>query len=151
MRYLSELLLIKIIELELRVEICSIKRVIHFFEQIFTHMIEFLSNPQIEKELGKRLKDHRLDQNLTQKQVAFRSGLSRRTITAIENGEGSTLTTLITLLRALHALDTLESFLPDPGISPIAMTSMLQDAPRKYASKPRKTPPATPWKWGDEK
>jgi transcriptional regulator with XRE-family HTH domain len=133
------------------VEICSIKPVRGFFAQIFTQMIQFLSNPQIEQELGKRLKDRRLDLNLSQEQTATRSGLSRRTITAIENGEGSTLTTLIALLRALNALDTLENFLPDPGISPMAMTSMLQDAPRKYASKPRKTPPPTPWKWGDEK
>ncbi len=113
--------------------------------------MRFLSNPQIERELGKRLKAHRLDRNLSQAVVAIRSGLSRRTITAIENGEGSTLTTLIAVLRVLDALDTLENFLPDPGISPMAMTSMLQDAPRKYSSKPRKTPPPTPWKWGDEK
>jgi transcriptional regulator with XRE-family HTH domain len=133
------------------VEICSIQAAKRLFAQIFTHMIQFLSNPQIEQELGKRLKDRRLDLNLSQEQIAVRSGLSRRTITAIENGEGSTLTTLIALLRALNALDTLDGFLPDPGISPMAMTSMLQDAPRKYASKPRKTPPPTPWKWGDEK
>lgn len=60
----------------------------------------------------------------------------------------TTLTTLISLLRALRALDTLNDFLPYPGISQIAMTSMLREEPRKYASKPRKTPPATPWKWG---
>jgi transcriptional regulator with XRE-family HTH domain len=114
-------------------------------------MIQYLSNPQVEKELGTRLKQHRLDRNFSQAEIAIRSGLSRRTITAIERGEGCTLTSLIALLRALNALDTLEGFLPDPGISPIAMTSMLQDAPRKYASKPRKTPPPTPWKWGDEK
>jgi transcriptional regulator with XRE-family HTH domain len=114
-------------------------------------MFTFLSNPQIEQELGKRLKNRRLEMNLSQEQVAKRSGLSRRTITAMENGGGSTLTSLIALLRALQALDTLENFLPDPGISPIALTSMVQDAPRKYASSPRKTPPPTPWKWGDEK
>ena len=137
--------------LELIAEVCSIKAVRQIFEQISTLMIQFLSNPQIEQELGKRLKNHRLDLNLSQAEVASRSGLARRTITAIENGEGTTLTTLIALLRALNALDTLESFLPDPGISPIALTSMLQDAPRKYSSKPRKTPARTPWKWGDEK
>lgn len=114
-------------------------------------MFTFLSNPQIEQELGNRLKNRRLEMNLSQEQVAKRSGLSRRTITAIENGGGSTLTSLIAMLRALQALDTLENFLPDPGISPIALTSMVQDAPRKYASSPRKTPPPTPWKWGDEK
>ncbi|MEX1048226.1 MAG: helix-turn-helix transcriptional regulator [Akkermansiaceae bacterium] len=114
-------------------------------------MIHLRSNSQIEQELGKRLKARRLDLNLSQQQVATLSGLSRRTVTAIEHGEGSTLATLISLLRALRSLDTLEDFLPDPGISPIAMTSMLREEPRKYASKPRKTPPATPWKWGDEK
>jgi transcriptional regulator with XRE-family HTH domain len=112
-------------------------------------MIQLLSNPQIEQELGKRLKNHRLDLNLSQTEVAKRSGLSRRTITAIENGEGSTLTTLVALLRALNALDTLESFLPDPGISPIAMMK-LQETPVKYASKPRKAVKPAPWKWGDE-
>jgi transcriptional regulator with XRE-family HTH domain len=123
----------------------------HILRSLPLTMIAFLSNPQIEQELGKRLKDRRLELNLSQERVAKRSGLSRRTITAIENGGGSTLTTLIALLRALQALDTLENFLPDPGISPMAMSAMLQDAPRKYASKPRKTPPPTPWKWGDEK
>lgn len=112
-------------------------------------MIRILSNPQIEQELGKRLKNRRLDLNLSQEETAKRSGLSRRTITAIENGEGSTLTTLIALLRGLSALDTLDEFLPDPGISPLAMMK-LQETPVKYASKPRRTPQPAPWKWGDE-
>lgn len=113
-------------------------------------MISLLTNPDIEKELGKRLRNRRLDMNLSQTEIADRSGLSRRTITAIEHGEGSTLSTLITLMRALNALDTLEQFLPDPGISPMEMLT-LQEEPRKYAAKPRKAQPDTTWKWGDEK
>jgi transcriptional regulator with XRE-family HTH domain len=113
-------------------------------------MIAFLSNPQIEQELGKRIKRHRVERNLSQSEIATRSGLSRRTITAIENGEGSTLTTLIAILRALNALDVLESFLPDPGPSPMAM-AMLQEPTPKYPSKARKSPAPKPWKWGDEK
>lgn len=113
-------------------------------------MIQLLTNPEIEKELGERLKRRRLDLNFSQETIAERSGLSRRTITAIENGEGSTLSTLIALLRALNALDCIEPILPDPGPSPLLL-ARLQEEPRKYASKPRKTPPTTPWKWGDEK
>ena len=120
------------------------------FARFFTQMIEHLSNSQIEQELGKRLKAHRLERNISQSEVSTRSGLSRRTITAIENGEGSTLGTLIAILRALDALDTLDSFLPDPGISPMAMLK-LRDDTRKYASKPRNPKPATDWKWGDER
>ena len=109
-----------------------------------------LTNLQIEKEFGHRLKQRRLELNLSQAEVAEKSGLGRRTITAIENGEGSTLTTVIALLRALQALHHFEQFLPDPGPSPL-MLAKLQEAPRKYASKPRKPIPTTEWKWGDER
>lgn len=113
-------------------------------------MFHQLTNLQIEQELGHRLKQRRLELNLSQAEVAEKSGLGRRTITAIENGEGSTLSTLIALLRALQALHYLEQFLPDPGPSPL-MLAKLQEAPRKYASKPRKAKPTTEWKWDDEK
>jgi transcriptional regulator with XRE-family HTH domain len=114
-------------------------------------MIELSSNTQIEQKLGERLRNRRLDLNISQEQAAERSGLSRRTITAIENGEGCTLTSLIALLRGLNSLHTLETFLPDPGISPMAMITSMREEPRKYASKPRKNPPPTEWKWADEK
>lgn len=113
-------------------------------------MFHQLTNLQIEQELGHRLKQRRLELNLSQTEVAEKSGLGRRTITAIENGEGSTLTTFIALLRGLQALHYLEQFLPDPGPSPL-MLAKLQEAPRKYASKPRKPKPTTEWKWGDER
>ena len=114
-------------------------------------MIELSSNTQIEQLLGQRLKNRRLDRNISQAEAAERSGLSRRTITAIENGEGCTLASLIALLRGLNSLDTLDGFLPDPGISPMAMITSMRDQPRKYASKPRNPQPSAKWKWGDER
>jgi transcriptional regulator with XRE-family HTH domain len=113
-------------------------------------MFHSLTNLQIEQELGHRLKQRRLELNLNQTEVAEKSGLGRRTITAIENGEGSTLGTLIALLRALQALHHIEQVLPDPGPSPLLLAK-LQEEPRKYASKPRKAKPTTEWKWGDER
>lgn len=113
-------------------------------------MFHQFTNLQIEQELGRRLRQRRLELNLSQSEIAERSGLGRRTITAIENGEGSTLTTFVALLRALQALHYLEQFLPDPGPSPLLLAK-LQEEPRKYASKPRKPKPTSEWKWGDEK
>lgn len=113
-------------------------------------MIHILSNAQIEQELGHRIRNRRLERNISQAELAERSGLSRRTITSVEHGEGATLSTLIALLRALQALDCLEQILPDPGPSPLLLAK-LQEEPRKYASKPRKPVPTTEWKWGDER
>ena len=54
-------------------------------------------------------------------------------------------------MRGLNSLHTLENFLPDPGISPMAMITSPRGKSRKYASKPRKTPPPSEWKWADER
>jgi len=113
-----------------------------------------LTEPQLEKIIGKRLKQHRLRRNLNQSELAERAGLARRTITSVENGNGCTLGTLIRLVRALkieHALDELLKPLP---LSPnaIRQAQILAEPTRKYASKPRKKPPgSSEWVWGDEK
>ena len=123
-------------------------------------MMLFLTNSQVETELGKRFKSYRLNRNLSQAELAERCGLSRRTITALEHGEGTTLATFIAVLRGLHKLDSLDDFLPYPGISPLAMlreepaiygTKHPTKTPAKYARKPRKATKTEPWKWGDEK
>ena len=61
-----------------------------------------LTESQLEDLIGKRLKQHRLRRNLTQTELAVSSGLARRTITSVENGNDCTLGTLIRLVRALH-------------------------------------------------
>lgn len=106
---------------------------------------------QIEQELGRRLKRRRLELNVSQETLARQSGRSRRTITALEHGQGATLATLIEVVRALDAMDALEDFLPDPGPSPLVMARLREDPVRRYASKPRRAPDPAAWKWGDEK
>lgn len=114
-------------------------------------MMILQTSAQIEQELGRRLKRKRLELNLSQEKLAKRSGLARRTITAVENGAGGTLSTLIEMLRALDSLAILEDFLPEPGPSPMQMARLREDPVRKYASKPRRAPDPGDWKWGDEK
>lgn len=110
---------------------------------------QFLSDPQIESELGIRLKRKRVELGWNQTETAERAGLGRRTISAIENGHGSSLSSFIALLRALGALHELASLLPVPEISPIALTSSKVQE-RKYPYKARRKATPTPWKWGDE-
>ena len=113
--------------------------------------MRLLTTPQIEQELGSRLKRRRLELNLSQEGAALHSGLSRRTITSVEHGHGATLATVIDLLRALDGLEVLENFLPNPGPSPLAMARLREEPFRYNASKPRRKPDPAVWKWGDEK
>ena len=82
------------------------------------------SNLGILREIAVRLKRRRLNINMSQQELADRAGISRNTVSYIEQGEPFGILTLIQILRALNALDGIDSFLPDPGISPLQLARM---------------------------
>lgn len=55
--------------------------------------------------MGYRIKDLREAKNMTQEELSTKSGVSRGTISALENGEERTTTTK-TLLKIAKALET---------------------------------------------
>ena len=83
-----------------------------------------MSDRAVLREIGHRLKRHRLRRNLTQQKLADRAGVSRTTISDMERGEPFQVLTLIQALRALKALEAIEAFLPDPGISPLQLAKL---------------------------
>lgn len=92
------------------------------------------SDMEILRELASRLKRRRLNLNISQQELADRAGLNRTTIRDIENGKPFGVLTLIQILRALEALEGLDTFLPDPGISPIQLARM-KGRERRRASR----------------
>lgn len=82
-----------------------------------------LLNKDILIDLGRKLKQHRINQNLSSKELAEKSGVSMRTISGFERGEKNiSLVNLIELLRALKLLNNLQELLPElPAISPLKL------------------------------
>ncbi len=80
-----------------------------------------LSDPEILAELGSRLRRYRLQQNLTQADLARDAGIGTRTVRNVEAGGDTQLVTLLRILRALGRLDALDAFLPRPGVSPMEL------------------------------
>ena len=76
------------------------------------------------KEIGRRLRGYRLQRNLTAEHVATRAGIQLRTLLSAERGANPRLGTLIKILRALDRLEALEAFLPEPGLSPMALLKL---------------------------
>ncbi len=96
-----------------------------------------LSDEQILTELTQRVKQRRLNLNITQEELSKRAGVHVQTIKNFESGKTTTLFTFIQILRAFGDLDALSSFLPDPGISPIALLK-LKGKERERASRSAK-------------
>lgn len=83
--------------------------------------MQALPVPEILEELGARLRRYRLQQDITQADVAARAGISTRTLRSLEQGDDVQLTTLLRVLRALGRLDALDTFLPAPRVSPMEL------------------------------
>ncbi|HEX5787814.1 MAG TPA: helix-turn-helix transcriptional regulator [Woeseiaceae bacterium] len=102
----------------------------------------------IEQDLGRRLEALRLARNINQSQLAAEAGVSRRTITRLENGAGVSVDTLIRVLKALGLADRLVALLPDPAVRPIDRVRL--GGRERRRARPRPADPAAPWQWADD-
>lgn len=83
-----------------------------------------MSDKAILREIGQRLRRRRLEKNLTQQKLADVAGVNRTTISEMERGNPFGVLTLIGALRALDSLDSVDAFMPDPGVSPLQLARM---------------------------
>ncbi len=77
----------------------------------------------IAEELGERLKQARLNADMTQIDVAEQAGVSRKAVLNAEKGKGQ-LEVFIAILSALSLTSQLENFLPVQEISPLQLSKL---------------------------
>lgn len=104
-----------------------------------------LSDPAIIQEIGKQLKRMRLKNNLTQQELANRSGLFRSTISEIENGRVGSLLSLIQLLRGLNNLELLDGFVVQDELSPLLVAEQQAKMRKRASSKSNTNKPESEW------
>ncbi len=83
-----------------------------------------LSDEQVLAELTQRVKQRRLNLNITQEDLSKRAGVHVQTIKNFESGKTTTVLTFIQVLRAFGDLNGLNAIFPDPGISPIEVLKL---------------------------
>lgn len=91
-----------------------------------------LSPAALSERLGERLQLARLNQDLTQAQVAEQAGVSRKAVINAEKGKAS-LEVFVALLQALNQVSQLDQFLPPQTVSPLQLAK-LQGKRRQRAS-----------------
>lgn len=93
------------------------------------------STERWEQHLGEQVRRARLSLQLSQADLAKLANLNRNSISALERGEGSSLSTLIRVARSLEREEWLDGFAPDPGPSPLAL---LREQERAQAKRVRR-------------
>ena len=93
------------------------------------------SDRAIVKEIGKALKAIRLDRNITQQQMAVRTGLDRITVSKLENGRAATLLTFVQILRVLDKLDFLNHLNEAITVSPIKVAEAMGKIRKRASAK----------------
>jgi transcriptional regulator with XRE-family HTH domain len=93
--------------------------------------------------IGAFVRQHRLNQNRTQLEVATAAGLSRSTLSLMEGGEQIALISLVQVLRVLDLLYVMDVFRVKAEVSPIAYAKFQKDK-RKRARNQDADPPTEP-------
>lgn len=72
---------------------------------------EEITDVELLQRIGSKLKEIRLEQNIKQKELAEKAGLSMFSISQMETGHNTSVQSVIQVLRALGRMDMLDAFL----------------------------------------
>lgn len=106
------------------------------------------SEQTVLKELGVRIKQHRILMNLTQAELADRCGISSSTEVRIENGIDSRFSSYIRILSALGLLQNLDLLIPEPQPD---FKALFEQKPTRQRVRSKKEEPKSGWVWGEDK
>ena len=105
-------------------------------------------------DIGDALRQVRLQRNLSQKEVAERSGISRFCLSRIENGIGGVnFDSVLAVWRQLGILPSLTLMLPEPTIP---LHDLVKEESRKRKSLPKRVrdrkekKTSRTWTWGED-
>ncbi|MES2778561.1 MAG: helix-turn-helix transcriptional regulator [Bacteroidota bacterium] len=94
-----------------------------------------MSDKALVAQIGDFVKHHRMEQNKTQEMLANAAGISRSTLSLLEQGETVTLATLIQVLRVLDQLQVMDAFVLQQTVSPLALAKQEKDKRKRASGK----------------
>lgn len=98
------------------------------------------------KELGQKIKLYRIMKEMSQQDLADKTGVSKRSISRLEQGESVQLENLFRILLALELGENIDMLVPDQSKRP---SFYLEKADNKN-KRVRKKTERNDFRWGDE-
>jgi transcriptional regulator with XRE-family HTH domain len=99
--------------------------------------------------MGHRIRQERLNRNISQKELADAAGTSLNTVRELEAGETNpTMRVVLGILRALDLLDRFDALFPEPSPSPVQAVKLRKlQRQRASAASSREEDDHEDWTW----
>lgn len=104
-----------------------------------------MSDRGLSETIGSFVKQHRLDQNKTQTELAKQAGISRSTLSLLEKGETVTIPTLLQVLRVLEQLHVMDGFQINVQQSPLELAKQEREKRQRASSKKQDSKSESEW------
>lgn len=98
------------------------------------------------KELGQKIKTYRIMNEMSQQDLEDKSGVSKRSISRLEQGESVQVDNLFKIIIALGLGDNIDLLVPDQTRRPSYYLGKKESKPMRVRKKKEKND----FKWGDE-
>ncbi len=98
------------------------------------------------RELGQKIKTYRIMKELSQQDLEDKTGVSKRSISRLEQGESVQVDNLFKILLALDLGDNIELLVPDQTKRPSFYLEKADNKPKRVRKKTEKNE----FRWGDE-
>ena len=98
------------------------------------------------KELGQKIKLYRIMKEMSQQDLADKTGVSKRSISRLEQGESVQLDNLFKILLALDLGENIDLLVPDQTKRPSYYLEKSESKNKRVRKKTKKNE----FKWGDE-
>ncbi len=92
---------------------------------------------EILQKIGDKMRELRLEQNMKQKELAEKCGLSGFFISQMETGHNFSVQSLIHVLKALNRMDMIEPFLKEKEIDPEVLAKFIQSQQSQQSQRKR--------------
>ncbi len=111
---------------------------------------KLMTDDAILAEIGSRIARYRIDQQVTQADLAEQAGVSKRTVERVEAGASVQFSTIIRILRVLDLLQGLDRMISQPPLRPMDLLKHKGKVRQRASSSHRSDKISKKWSWGDK-
>ena len=98
------------------------------------------------RELGRKIKTYRIMKEMSQQDLEDKTGVSKRSISRLEQGKSVQVDNLFKILLALDLGENIDLLVPDQNRRPSYYLKKTDDEPKRVRKRTEKSE----FKWGDE-